>query len=61
MDNAQDLLDKIDEAAQAGNSENVQNVQNITTGNVMMTDKGALTTAREDIEKALDDYRSNYT
>lgn len=61
VDNAQDLLDKIDEAAQAGNSENVQNVQNITTGNVMMTDKGALTTAREDIEKALDDYRSNYT
>lgn len=61
MDNAQDLLDKIDEAAQAGNSENVQNVQNITMGNVMMTDKGALTTAREDIEKALDDYRSNYT
>lgn len=61
VDNAQDLLDKIDEAAQAGNSENVQNVQNITTGNVMMTDKGALTTAREDIEKALADYRSNYT
>ena len=61
VDDAQDLLDKIDEAAQAGSSESVKAVRNITPDNVTLADKDALEAAKEDIEKALADYGSNYT
>ncbi len=60
-DDAQDLLDRIDEAEQAGNPESAQEVQDITPDNVTPSDKNALETAKEDVQKALDEYGDNYT
>ena len=58
---AQDLLDRIDEAADAINTENTEKVKDITAENVTPDDKSDLEKAKEDLEKALDNYTDNYT
>ena len=61
IDDAQDLLDKIDEAEQAVNTENIQQAQDITADNVKPEDKEILEAAKNDVEKALEEYGDNYT
>lgn len=56
-----ELLNRIDEASLAGVTENVEAVSDISSENVKLEDKETLQTAKEDLEKALADYGSNYT
>ena len=58
---AQALIAVIDAAADAADTENTCKVENITADSVKPEDKKALTDAKADLEKALEDNVSNYT
>lgn len=58
---AQELLDKIEEVKDAINTENIEKVKDITAKNVTTDDKLDLEQAKEDLQKALDNYMNNYT
>ena len=61
LDRCASLLAKIEESAQAGNTESTGKVENVTADNVTPEDKEDLTAAKEDLEKALNDFGGNYT
>ena len=61
IDDAQDLLNKIDEVEQAANTENLLQAEDITADNVKPEDKEILETAKDDVEKVLEEYGGNYT
>lgn len=61
IDDAQDLLDKIEEVEQTADTENIQQAEDVTIDNVKPEDKEVLEAAKDDIEKALEDYGDNYT
>ena len=55
------LITAIEDAICAVDTEEVEKVLEITDENVKMSDKADLETAKADLEKALDNYDSNYT
>lgn len=55
------LLEKIKKASEADKTENTEKVEDITSESVMPDDKKDLEAAREDLEKALEDYGDNLT
>lgn len=61
LDRCASLLAKIEESAQAGNTDSTGKVENVTADNVTPEDKEDLTAAKEDLEKALNDFGGNYT
>ena len=56
-----ELLDIIDKAQKATQTENIKNVEGINPDNVTEDDREALDKAKADLEKALEEYGTNYT
>lgn len=56
-----ELLDIIDKAQKATQTENIKNVEGINPDNVTKNDREALDKAKADLEKALEEYGTNYT
>ena len=61
LDYCESLLTKLEESAQAGDTENIDKVENITSDNVSLEDKDDLTSAKDDLENALENFGDNYT
>ena len=61
LDYCEALLTKLEESAQAGDTENIDKVENITSDNVGLEDKDDLTSAKDDLENALENFGDNYT
>lgn len=60
-DKCDELLEQIEEAAAACNTANIVKVEDITPDNVMSENKADLVAAKEDLEKALEQYVDNLT
>lgn len=60
-DKCDELLQKIEEAAAACNTANIVKVEDITPDNVTSENKADLVAAKEDLEKALEQYDGNLT
>lgn len=60
-DKCDGLLEKIKEASEADKTENTEKVKDITSENVMPEDKENLQAAKDDLEKAMEDYGDNLT
>lgn len=60
-DKCDELLQKIEEAAAASKTENIVKVEDITPDNVTSENKADLVAAKEDLEKALEQYAANLT
>lgn len=60
-DDCDRLLEKIEEISRAVNAESAQSVEDVNPDNVSLEDKEGLQAAKEDLEKALEDYAGNLT
>lgn len=60
-DKCDELLEQIEEAAAACNTANIVKVEDITPDNVTSENKADLVAAKEDLEKALEQYDGNLT
>lgn len=60
-DKCDELLEQIEEAAAACNTANIVKVEDITPDNVTSENKADLVAAKEDLEKALEQYAANLT